>query len=312
MIQDGRRLLLAGDEINLVDLPVGNWVGGTIPYFMTETGGRTTRDGVWVTELPAEVESVEIMTYDAEALDTISEKAPEHGFTFLVLPCNSAVHLRYAHEAPDYPGMFQWPILGWISGVHLDDLGKVAPKIVDGRTGKLHTDRAVAMHCTLGKGRTARIGIINLFRQGDGDAITFPVEGFRVSECQVNGKPRSFAGYIRERGIDTRLPLVADYSGALVNVSFQKVDPGADVVELYAPVFQGVEYKVAAPVGDYVTEFLRAVPSGLAPAFSCNCILNYLYSDLEGKVTPGMQGPATFGEIAYQLLNQTLVYLLIE
>jgi hypothetical protein len=29
-------------------------------------------------------------------------------------------------------------------------------------------------------------------------------------------------------------------------------------------------------------------------------------------MTPPMFGPMTFGEIAYQLLNQTLVYLVIE
>ena len=46
--------------------------------------------------------------------------------------------------------------------------------------------------------------------------------------------------------------------------------------------------------------------------FSCNCILNYLYSELEGKKTGGITGPITFGEIAYQLLNQTMVYLTIE
>lgn len=45
--------------------------------------------------------------------------------------------------------------------------------------------------------------------------------------------------------------------------------------------------------------------------FACNCILNYLYSELEGKKVPTMLGPMTFGEIAYQLLNQTLVYLTI-
>ena len=30
---------------------------------------------------------------------------------------------------------------------------------------------------------------------------------------------------------------------------------------------------------------------------------------LEGRRLPGMHGPTTFGEIGYQLLNQTLVYL---
>jgi hypothetical protein len=46
--------------------------------------------------------------------------------------------------------------------------------------------------------------------------------------------------------------------------------------------------------------------------FSCNCILNYLYSELEGKQTGGIIGPITFGEVAYQLLNQTLAYLTIS
>ena len=44
-------------------------------------------------------------------------------------------------------------------------------------------------------------------------------------------------------------------------------------------------------------------------AFSCNCILNFLYSDLEGKHTGHIIGPMTFGEIGYQLLNQTMVFL---
>ena len=47
------------------------------------------------------------------------------------------------------------------------------------------------------------------------------------------------------------------------------------------------------------------------PAFCCNCILNYAYGGLEGRRLPAMHGPATFGEIGYQLLNQTLVYLSI-
>jgi hypothetical protein len=40
--------------------------------------------------------------------------------------------------------------------------------------------------------------------------------------------------------------------------------------------------------------------------------LNYLYANLEGKKTGHIVGPMTFGEIAYMLLNQTLVYLTFE
>jgi hypothetical protein len=33
---------------------------------------------------------------------------------------------------------------------------------------------------------------------------------------------------------------------------------------------------------------------------------------LEGKKTGGVTGPITFGEIAYQLLNQTLAYISVK
>jgi hypothetical protein len=40
--------------------------------------------------------------------------------------------------------------------------------------------------------------------------------------------------------------------------------------------------------------------------------LNFLYGELEGKKTGTITGPMTFGEIAYQLLNQTMIFLEIE
>jgi len=81
-------------------------------------------------------------------------------------------------------------------------------------------------------------------------------------------------------------------------------------VQFYAPVFADIEYRHAAPVGDYVQEFdLQIATHPAQAAFSCNCILNYLYGKLEGKKAGHLTGPITFGEIAHQLLNQTLVYL---
>jgi hypothetical protein len=312
MILAGRKLVLAGEEAMLSGLPSGDWIAGTIPYFMTEEGGQTNSSGIFVTELPPEVTQIRIVAHGAGTLSVIAEEAPENGFTFLILPAGSDVHMDYAREAPDYPHMFLRPIVGWISGVRLADLGRALPKVFDGRTGLAYPDRAVAMHCTLAEGVVAQLGIVNLFKQGDGDTITFPDSGFRATECWINGKRCSFPDYLTKRRIDTRLPLVANYSGTMINVSIQEVDPAAGHVKFYGPVFEGVAYRVAAPVGDYVQEFHRAIPAGIVPVFSCNCILNYLYSELEGKVTTGMSGPITFGEIAYQLLNQTLVYLTIE
>ncbi len=78
------------------------------------------------------------------------------------------------------------PIIGWIAGSHLDDLGKVSPKVFNGRTG---------------------------------NSIDFEEEGFSVRDCIVNGKKRNLAKYVAEVKVDTRLPLVADYNGTKVNVA---------------------------------------------------------------------------------------------
>ena len=83
-----------------------------------------------------------------------------------------------------------------------------------------------------------------------------------------------------------------------------------DSVDFYAPVFRNVRYRFATPVEDYVGEFRNRInaASDKKPVFSCNCILNYLYGNLEGQKTTPYSGIVSFGEVAYQLLNQTLVY----
>ena len=77
-------------------------------------------------------------------------------------------------------------------------------------------------------------------------------------------------------------------------------------------MFKDVEYRIAAPVENYIEAFKRALPqSNPPPPSPANCILHaYLYANLEGKQTGSITGPITFGEIAKrQLLNQTLTYL---
>lgn len=96
-----------------------------------------------------------------------------------------------------------------------------------------------------------------------------------------------------------------------MNVSFKAVNE--TTVEMYAPIFKGIDYKVAAPLKNYEEKFNQEVSKhNVDPIFSCNCILNYMYAHLEGKKTGAIKGPMTFGEIAYILLNQTMVYLTFE
>lgn len=309
-IRTGHFLALAAAESVLRRLPAGNWIGGTIPYFIGEDGGTFSSELVHVTDLGGPACGAEIRTYTGESLPGIARDAPENGFTLLIIPAMGALHQEYADHAVDYEDMFMKPIVGWISGVDLTEIGRVTPKVVNGKAGTVSDAEAVAIHVPLPAGRMAMIRTLNLFRQGGGDVLTFPATGFSASECRVNGEPANFAQYVQERGLDVSRPLVADYSGAQINTSFQAVDADQGRVRFYAPVFAGVEYKHAAPVGDYVQEFEGLVGGvQVHPVFACNCILNYLHGKLEGRKTGGFTGPITFGEIGYQLLNQTLVYL---
>lgn len=317
-ISEGRSLLLAGDEAVLQQLPKGNWVGGTIPYFITkEHGGLASRELIFVTDITDITASVSIAQYDKTTLAKVYEEGPKQGFSFILIPATSETHLSFAVNAPNYKSFGMSPLIGWIAGVHLDDLGKKTPKVFNGSTGSMLEDAAMVLRAELKPGKLAEIGIINLFEQGDGDTLTFASEGFSAKDVMVNGAPQNFAAYLKEHKLDTRLPIVADYYGALVNISFQGVDDKEDLVRFYAPVFSGIRYKHAKPIADYVTAFDTHVQKLMGSntdkvVFSCNCILNYLFSNLENKKTGAFVGPVTFGEIAYQLLNQTLVYLEIS
>lgn len=313
-IEAGKVLWLAGDEDLLSQLPKGRWIGGTIPYFMSDDGGITTKSQLYATELDTSLaKRIQVKFYNTGTIQNITKDAPDDGFTILLIPAFSELHLDYAHNAPEYEDMFIKPVAGWVTGIHLDDLGSASPRVFNGGTGESSIDKAVAMHVSLAPNKVAHLNIVNILQQGDGDTFEFIETGFSADKCLINGMENNLAEYLAEHNIDTKLPLVANYSGAMINVSFQEVDQDKKSVSFYAPVFNGIEYKLASPVSDYVTEFQKSLPkmeNGLS--FSCNCVLNYLYSELEGKKTGDITGPMTFGEIAYQLLNQTLVYLTIE
>lgn len=313
LIQSGQRLLLAGDEKLLSQLPRGEWIGGTIPYFMSEEGGLKTQEKVQVAVLPESVTRVRVKFYEAAQMSRIPAEYPTNGFTYIVLPAFSEVHQTFAKDCSTWPGIFNRPLVGWVSGVSVQDIAEVAPKVFNGATGESSISHAAVMHVDLPPQWYAQANIVNIFQQGSGATITFPKAGFEVTDCFVNGAKRLFSEYIATEKINLQLPLVANYMGAMVNACFQKLEPTTGTVALYAPVFPDVEYKFANPVGDYEAAFCQELERhNVKPVFTCNCILNYLYGNLEGKKTGSIVGPVTFGEIAYMLLNQTLVYLTLE
>ncbi|RME73764.1 MAG: hypothetical protein D6785_16675, partial [Planctomycetota bacterium] len=275
-ILKGEGLLLAGDEELLRNLPKGNWIGGTIPYFMSEKGGLCTQEEIQAVTLPDFLGDLRIKAYCPQEIGKIAQDYPEHGISFIVMPGGSEIHQKYAKEVYNYPQIFNRPLVGWITGIKLEDMAKVSPKVFDGQKREVFEDKALVLHASLPENIFAKIDIVNIFEQGEGDTFVFLENGFSAKECLVNGEKRNFAEYVREKNLDIRLPLVTNLFGSMINTSFQEVRE--DEVTFYAPVFEGLEYRQAKAVEDYEKEFEKRLSQlQIEPLFSCNCILNYLY-----------------------------------
>lgn len=280
---------------------------------MTSVGGMTTKELIFVTELPDYILELEAKYYDTETISQVYTDAPENGFSVIIIPAKSRTHFSFALNVPNYEAFATRPLIGWISGIHLDEWAQGTPKIFNGLSTEVFEDGAIVMHARLPANKVAEIGALNMFEQGDGDRIRFPESGFSAKEAYVNDVKVNFGEYLQQNQLDKRLPLVANYFGAMLNTAFQEEIRPDGGVQFYNAVFSFLEYKHAKPIPNYADQFKRKITSGLGiqPIFSCNCILNYIYSDLERKQIGCAPGPTTFGEIAYQTLNQTMAYLRI-
>ncbi len=316
LIAEGKTLLLAGDESVMKLLPKGNWIGGTIPYFMGDEGGVVSKDKILVEIMPDENKLESIIAYAPDDLPNIPKGYAENGISFIIVPAYSEVHTLFAKDIMSYEGLFNSPLVGWIAGCHLDDFETQKPKVYNGLTGEVFDDRCIVMHNSLPDEIYAKVDTINIFEDDEenGDVIQFSNESAVINECTVNGKPVVFADYLADNNINTQLPIIGDFMGAKLNISIQSINEETKDISTYAPVFKNIDYRFAKPLNNYVDAFTEKLDTiaGIKPVFSCNCILNFLYGELEGKSTGKITGPITFGEIAYMLLNQTMVYVTYE
>lgn len=313
MIYNGDVLFLSADFNVLNKLPRGNWIGGTTPYFMSEHGGVTSHDKIHIVNVSSHAIDFKISSYSENNIAEIANDYYTNGFSYLIIPCNSKTHYEFAESCSNFKNLFSSPLLGWIAGYDLNSNCEKRGYVFNGVTGQFSSEKAMVMHIKLSQNKLAKISTINLFKQGNGDVLSFEEKDFSIKNVYVNGEKRNFKNYLLEKEIDLTLPLVTDYLDFKVNVSLKELKVDEDLVELYAPVFPGMEYQFASPIGDYETEFNDVLKeTTIRPLISCNCILNFLYAKLSGKKTGHIFGPNTFGEIAHVLMNQTTVCLIIE
>ncbi len=306
MIRRGDKLLLAGDYVPLSRLPKGCWIAGTTPYFILYPDQQVvSHDKIFAYQLPDFVEETIIKEYDADNIKTIYNDAPRNGFTVLIMPFGSEIASEYAMNAPGYQNFARCPVCGWICGRPLDTIMTERSYAASGIHPDFYFDKAVAIHISLPESKYAEIQMFNPFKQGKGDVISFGYSSQIVGDAIINGVRQNFAAYIREKGIDVELPLVANYSGAMVNINC--FDIKENEVYLSAPVFESVDYRFAEI--DLSVSEPELINDQIV--FSITCITNFLQPKLCEKYLKKMHGPVVFGEIAYQLVNQTTVYVTV-
>ena len=306
MIREGKKLLLASDAKLLSKLPKGDWIGGSSPLFLIHPANRVTSyDKIFVNQLPDFVTETVIKEYDETNIRNIFNDGPQNGFTILIMPFVKPVTTEYAMNAVNFENFAAHPVCGWVSGQPLDKILKEKAYTASGIGPTLSSDKGVAMHISLPITKYAEIHIFNPYEQGDGDVITFDRSGQITKDVYINGVKKNFAEYFHEKKYDGNyLPLVANYSGAMLNIS---CTAAGDQMQFSAPVFEHIEYRFAK-INPQIAEPELDSDKIL---ISFTCVHNFMQPEYCEKYLKKMNGAVVFGEIAYQLLNQTTVYVTI-
>lgn len=309
-IEEGKILSIAADEQLLNQLPAGNWISGTIPYFMDIDGGKFNKELLFVDDLTDFVNEYKIVSYNPQTIQNVANDAYDNGFSILIIPAGSQTLTEYSIKVPYFKKIYEKPIIGFVAGIDLNKIGIDTAKTVFGPS-KTISDNAVAIHVKLPDKKIANIEIINLNTINQNSVvIEVPQDSFTQGDCLIDGKPANLYDFVVQNNY-TR-PFVADYDGAVINRDIMTKDEKTRTITLYSPMFKGIKYRLANPIDDYYlkfTQMLEKVETSNV-AYSTICVSYYGLAKLENRKLK-MTGPFTFGEIGYHLLNQTLVFLKI-
>lgn len=315
LINEGKLLQIAGAGSLLKKLPKGNWVGGTQEHFLTEeTGGTTTNEKLFVTQFGVDenkVKSFEIKEYNEVTIKDMPKDSHSNGFSIVIIPFGTSVFVEYSKNSINYEDIFLKNIVGWVSAYNLAQMANPidAPLVFNGMTGEVLSDRAVVLHMEIDK--TISIGILNIFEADEkSQVVTFPEETISIKKAFIDGKEVDFLKYLEENNINLQNPLVGDYSGQNINCPF--IPPFKDgIVTTGIPVQPGINYYFSKSVENYEKALVESAKEleNKEVIFTINCALNFAYGNLEGKKIKNISGPISFGEIAYKMLTQTMVYV---
>lgn len=311
LIEAGHVLVLAGAERDLARLPAGRWIGGTVSCFLTPDGVIKTAGKLIYADLTPVAVKTELRQLNARQLRGLSAHYPDNGFAVMILPGQSSLLQAIATEMPDWRGLYNAPLAGWVSAVSLSQLGQTQPKVFCGN-GTARHDIAAIMYVSLPEDVFAELNIVTPFSTASNTSVHFLAGGYSIPDlCLINGQRGNLARLIANGDINAALPLTADRDGALLNNSIITSDPEAGTVTFLNPIDPSLTYRFAEPPQAFVDAFAKASAGidlpGAALAPVCVASLRHL-DDAIRPMLPAI-APVTFGQIGYTVLTQTIACL---
>jgi len=312
-INQGKIMMLSGSADAIKDLPKGKWIAGTCPYFMSGVG-KIDKQMIMVDDFSDIASNVCIESFDENNIEKLCEKSYDNGFNVIILPFQSPVYYKFATDSMKYEGVFNNPLVGYVACCLFEEIGKVNTYTSTGLDSKLSDKNAVVMHIELPKNLVARTEILDLDTIDENSkSVVFPKDGFAQKECLIDGKPGVFSDFLKEyRDTTGRIsPIICNMNGALVNRDVNSIDWNTGDVTFFSPAYEGDVYYMSKQIGDYQQLMNEAFAKKKNVSLCISCGSYYLGGDLTGK-NVSLNGVYAFGEIAFQLLNKTIVTLEID
>ncbi len=314
-INQGKVMLLSGSEKAISGLPNGKWIAGTTPYFMDGVGVQD-EEKIFVDDFTDYAQNVKIKMLDSNNIQTIATEAFGNGFVVIVLPIESDVYYTFSANSLNFDGIFDNPVVGYVSCCNINMISNPKTFVASGLDGKVVNDKAAVLYVELPDSMTARTEIMNFDTIDETTpVVVFPKTSFVQSDCLIDGKPGNISDYLEnvvKPKIGGYTQFITSMNGALINRDPKVVNTETGETSFYSPVYKDDKYQLVKPGKDYAKAFndnLNAKTAPVVAAFSC---ISYFFGgNFIGKHI-SKNGVYAFGEIAYQLLNKTIVTLEIE
>ena len=309
-ILQGRVMLLAGSPRALEGLPAGKWIAGSTVYFIDKVGLKD-EERIFVYDFTNIAKDVFLEVFDENNINKIAFNSFETGFTLVTMPMDTLVLENFSKNSLSYDGIFDYPVAGFVAGVDIEKIGVEKSVVVSGMDGKLLYDKAAVMHVKVSNDYYVHSEILNFDEiEPDSPEIVFPKTSYVQSSCLIDGKQGNIANLFRTLPFE-RQKLVQNQCGALINRESVSINSLKKEVQFYAPVVAGEKYRLGRKRENYIDGFNKKLNTKNNVLLCLSCIMYYLHGDFEGKKF-SYNCIITYGEIAYQLLNKTVVTVEVE